>query len=223
MDKNYLEISARTVEEAVREALQQMGATKEDVEITVIKKGRAGILGLGTEEAVVGVQRVKPAAGHPKAVDSDDAVPVAIELISETLKIMGLQATVSAIPPASSEEPLAFDITGDDLGMLIGRRGQTLASFQFIIRLMVAHRLQSWIPLTIDVEGYKKRRMESLRVLALRMAEQVKRTKRSLTMEPMPADERRIVHIALADDPEVATISDGDGDERKVTLTLKKK
>lgn len=223
MDTNYLEISARTVDEAVEEALRQMGATKDEVEITVIKKGRAGILGLGTGEAVVGVQRVKPAAGNAETVDTDEAITVATELIADLLDVMGLQAAVSVIPSTSPEDPLSFDVKGEDLGVLIGRRGQTLASFQFMIRLMVAHRLQTWIPLNIDVEGYKRRRMESLRILAGRMAEQVKRTRRSLTMEPMPADERRIVHIALADDPEIATDSTGEGDERKVTLSLRLK
>lgn len=223
MDANYLEISARTVDEAVEEALRQLGATKDEVEITVIKKGRAGILGLGTGEAVVGVQRVKPAAGNTEPVNSEEAVTVATELIADLLDVMGLQAAVSVIPSTSPEDPLAFDIKGEDLGVLIGRRGQTLASFQFMIRLMVAHRLQTWIPLNIDIEGYKRRRVESLRILAGRMAEQVKRTRRSLTMEPMPADERRIVHIALADDPEIATDSTGEGDERKVTLSLRLK
>jgi len=223
VDKNYVEISARTVDEAVEQALQQMGASRDEIEVTVIRKGRSGILGLGTEEAMVGVQRIKPASGHPTPLDTQQASTVAAEIIEETLRVMGLSATVTPLPPTSDEEPLAFDVRGEDLGLLIGRRGQTLASFQFMIRLMVAHRLQSWIPLTIDVEGYKKRRMESLQALALRMAEQVKRTRRSLTMEPMPADERRIVHIALAEDPEVATQSTGEGEERKITLTLKKK
>ncbi len=222
MDKNYLEISARTVEEAVAQALQQMGAAEDEVEITVIKKGRSGILGLGTEEALVGVQRVKPASGHPIPVDDKEASTVAAQTIEETLKVMGLSATVKQVPQVSPDEPMGFDINGDDLGVLIGRRGQTLASFQFIIRLIVAHRLKSWLPLTIDIEGYKKRRIESLKALSLRMADQVRRTRRNLTMEPMPADERRIVHITLADDPDVSTESSGEGEERKVTLVLRK-
>lgn len=223
MESNYLEVSARTVEEAVEQALDRMGAAKDEVEITVIKKGRTGILGLGTEEAVVGIQRIRPSAGHPKTVDSSQVAKVATEVIEESLRLMDLEAKVSVVPAASEEDPLAFDIRGDDLGLLVGRRGQTLSSFQFLVRLMVAHRLQSWVPLTIDVEGYKGRRMESLRALAVRMAEQVKRTGRSLTMEPMPADERRTVHLALADDPDVTTQSTGEGEERKVTVALRKK
>jgi spoIIIJ-associated protein len=223
VDKNYLEISARTVEEATDEALKQMGATVDEVEITVIKKGRSGILGLGTEEAVVGVQRMKPAAGHPTRVDTDQAATVATEIIEQMLEAMGIQAGVHLLPQTSDEEPLSFDIKGEDLGMLIGRRGQSLAAFQFMARLIVAHKLQSWIPLAIDVEGYKARRLEALQTLALRMAEQVKRTQRTLMMEPMPADERRIVHLTLANDEGVTTQSTGEGEERKVSISLRKK
>ncbi|MBI2958080.1 MAG: protein jag [Chloroflexi bacterium] len=223
MEKNYLEISARTVDEAIEEALRKMGVTRDEVEITVLKKGRSGILGLGTEEAVVAVQRIRPEETHPGPADAAQTASVGTEIIQEALRLIGLQATVKAMPAESPEEPLSFDIEGDDLGILIGRRGQTLAAFQFLVRLMVAHRLQSWVPLTIDVEEYKKRRIASLRALALRMADQVKRTRRSLSMEPMPADERRIVHLTLAEDVDVTTQSSGEGEERKVTITLKTK
>ena len=223
MDKDYLEISARTVEEATEQALQQMGATKDEVEVEVIKKGRSGILGLGAEEAVVGVQRIKPATGHPKPVDKEQASAVATEVIQEMLRQLRLDASVTLLPQDTKEEPLSFDVKGEDMGVLIGRRGQSLASFQFLARLIVAHRLQSWIPIVIDVEGYKRRRLESLRSLTLRMAEQVKRTKRTLNMEPMPADERRTVHLTLADDPEVTTQSTGEGEERKVAIAPRTK
>ena len=223
MDKDYLEISARTVEEATEQALQQMGATKDEVEVEVIKKGRSGILGLGAEEAVVGVQRIKPATGHPKPVDREQASAVATEVIQEMLRQLRLDALVTLLPQDTKEEPLSFDVKGEDMGVLIGRRGQSLASFQFLARLIVAQRLQSWVPIVIDVEGYKRRRLESLRSLTLRMAEQVKRTKRTLNMEPMPADERRIVHLTLADDPEVTTQSTGEGEERKVAIAPRTK
>jgi len=223
LDKDYLEISARTVEEATEQALQQMGATKDEVEVEVIKKGRSGILGLGAEEAVVGVQRIKPATGHPKPVDREQASAVATEVIQEMLRQLRLDALVTLLPQDTKEEPLSFDVKGEDMGVLIGRRGQSLASFQFLARLIVAQRLQSWVPIVIDVEGYKRRRLESLRSLTLRMAEQVKRTKRTLNMEPMPADERRTVHLTLADDPEVTTQSTGEGEERKVAIAPRTK
>lgn len=229
MENGYVETSGRSVEEATEKALKQLGATRDEVEVSVIKKGRSGILGLGTEEAVVGVQRVVRAPinleaqeqAKPRA-DAADAAEVAATVIQDLLQLLRLEATVRKLEPASPDQPLSFDIKGDDLGLLIGRRGQTLADFQFIVRLIVAHKLQSWIPLTIDAEGYKKKRLESLTVLALRMADQVKATRRAITMEPMPPDERRAIHLALADSPDVTTQSFGEGDARKVSIILKK-
>jgi len=113
------------------------------------------------------------------------------------------------------------NIEGDDLGILIGRRGQTLASLEYIVRLMVAERLKAWLPLSVDVAGYKKRRRDSLQKLALRLAEQVKSKHRAITLEPMLASERRIIHLALANHPDVATHSTGEGEDRKVVILLK--
>jgi len=118
---------------------------------------------------------------------------------------------------------VALDIQGDDLGVLIGRRGQTLASLQFIVRIIVAERVGKWLPIAIDVSGYKEQRRESLRRLALNLADQVKSSKRTAVMEPMPADERRIVHLTLANHPDVTTQSTGEGEERKVTIQIKKR
>jgi spoIIIJ-associated protein len=107
------------------------------------------------------------------------------------------------------------------LGILIGRRGQTLASLEYITKLVVVGRLKAWIPLTVDVGGYKKHRRDSLQRLALYLAEQVKSRRHAITMEPMPADERRIVHLTLADDPDVTTQSIDEGEHRKVVILLR--
>lgn len=223
MENNYLETSARTVDEAVQEALRKLGASQDEVEVTVIKKGRTGILGLGTEEAVVGVQRIRPAVKPPEPAGEEETARVALGIIEDLLRLLRLKATAKVLKPAIPGEALAFDIQGEDLGLLIGRRGQTLADFQFIVRLLVAHKLQSWVPLSLDVEGYKKRRTDALRSLALRMAEQVRSTKRPVVMEPMPADERRTVHLALADHPEVTSQSTGEGESRQVTILLRQR
>ena len=114
--------------------------------------------------------------------------------------------------------PIAFDVKGDDLGILIGRRGQTLASLQYIIRLIVGHQTETWIPIDIDVEGYKQRRYKALQILAQRMAEQVEIRGVPFTLEPMPAYERRIIHLTLADHPGVTTESTGMGESRKVVI-----
>jgi spoIIIJ-associated protein len=112
-----------------------------------------------------------------------------------------------------------LDIHGEDLGLLIGRRGDTLASLQYMVNLIVSRKIKAQQLVGIDVEGYRRRREESLRGLALRMADRVRRTGRSVTLEPMPANERRIVHLTLADDPDVLTVSMGEGDSRKVAVT----
>ena len=135
--------------------------------------------------------------------------------------MLGLLGVPGKVEVLSNELPLALDIEGDDLGILIGRRGQTLASLEYITKLVVVGRLRAWIPLTVDVGGYKKRRRDSLQRLALYLAEQVKSRRRAITMEPMPADERRIVHLTLADDPDVTTHSIDEGEHRKVVILLR--
>jgi spoIIIJ-associated protein len=138
---------------------------------------------------------------------------------------MGVEASVTSQtkPPVEgggeASDVIALDVSGDDLGILIGRRGQTLSSLQYIVRLIVANQAKARVPVVIDVEGYKQRRYEALQALAHRMAEQVKARKRPFALEPMPAYERRIIHLALADDPDVATESVGDGEARKVVIT----
>jgi spoIIIJ-associated protein len=116
---------------------------------------------------------------------------------------------------------LQLNVKGDDLGILIGRRGQTLAALEYVTKLMVVQRLKTWLPLTVDVAGYKKHRRDSLQKLALYLAEQVKSRRRAVPMEPMPADERRIIHLALADHPDVSTESIGEGENRKVVISPK--
>jgi spoIIIJ-associated protein len=117
---------------------------------------------------------------------------------------------------------VGLNIEGDDLGILIGRRGQTMVALQYIIRLIMAHKMQVQMPIVLDVEGYKQRRCEGLRALALRLADQVKTRNVPFSMEPMPAFERRIIHVTLADNPDVLTESTGIGEARKVTIVPKK-
>ena len=117
---------------------------------------------------------------------------------------------------------IGLNIEGEDLGILIGRRGQTMVSLQYIVRLIMAHKMQVQMPIILDVEGYKQRRCEGLRILANRLAEQVKTRNTPFTMEPMPAFERRVIHLALSDHPDVITESIGIGESRKVVISPKK-
>jgi spoIIIJ-associated protein len=208
-----LEISAKTVEEAVALALEELGASPDEVEVVVLSEGKSGFLGIGGDEATVRVTRIQPEEEKQKAR------ALAKELLENLLSLMNISASVEE--KESHEEgatPIGFNIIGEDLGILIGRRGNTLASLQYIVFLMVSQQLKAHAPVSVDVEGYKERRKESLEHLSKRMAERVVATGQAVTMEPMPANERRIIHLALRDYPGVITESIGDGDDRKVTI-----
>jgi spoIIIJ-associated protein len=120
-----------------------------------------------------------------------------------------------------NERYLLLDVQGVELGALIGRRGETLESLQYLLRLMVNQRLRKWKNIIVDVEGYKERRVVHLKQLALRTATQVASTGRAVSLEPMPPNERRIIHIALRDHPDVYTESFGEGERRKVQIMAK--
>jgi spoIIIJ-associated protein len=207
------------VEEAIQKALEQLSVSREEVEVTVVKEGKPGILGLGGEKATV---RVRLLGMEPE--EKSEIAEVAKEALENLLVRLGVEASVvSEIKPpveegAEASELINLDVTGDDLGILIGRRGQTLAALQHMVRLIVAHQVKARVPIVIDVEGYKERRYSALQALAQRVAEQVKERKKPFTLEPMPAYERRIIHLTLADDPDVTTESTGVGEVRKVVI-----
>ena len=205
-----IEIAAATVEQATEKAEAQLGLSRDQFEVEVIREGKSGILGVGGKEALIRVT--------PLTLPEKDAVKEVTGILDTLLGLLGVPGKVEVL---SNELPLALDIEGDDLGILIGRRGQTLASLEYITKLVVVGRLRAWMPLTVDVGGYKKRRRDSLQRLALYLAEQVKSRRRAITMEPMPADERRIVHLTLADDPDVTTHSIDEGEHRKVVILLR--
>ncbi|MBI4497393.1 MAG: protein jag, partial [Chloroflexi bacterium] len=211
--------------EAVNLALRQLGANRAEVDIVVLSEGRSGIFGIGAEDARVRVTRLAPpvvVASLPASTEPE-AVTQAREIIERLLDAMHLDAEVMpteppphGVPPGV--EPLAFDIQGEDLGVLIGRRGQTLAALQYLVNLMASRVLPEKSFVVLDVEGYRRRRYDTLHALAQRMAERVRATGQSITLEPMPPAERRIVHVALHDHPDVTTQSIGEGESRKVAI-----
>ena len=215
-----LEISAKNVDEATRMALEQLGVSRDQVEITVIKKGKSGVLGVGAEDARIKVALLEDEEEPLSSVDGAEAARM---VLSETLRLMGITATVDVSRSSDPNEPVTLNIEGDDLGVLIGRRGQALSSLQYLVRLIVAEKLKKWVSINVDVDWYKKRHYESLKKLAFRLAEQVARRRRAVTMEPMPPDERRIIHITLADNPDVKTESTGEGEGRRVVIQTRKR
>jgi len=241
-----VEVSARTVDEAIAEALKRLGVERDQVEVEVIRQGSRGLLGLLAENAIVRVTVLRPepvpeaqesSVREPEArPDQGESAPpvqpegeVASELGTEVLQnlmdLMGLRAHVvpAAIERsvAYTSESLCLNVEGDGLGVLIGRRGETLRDLQYLTCLMVSRKLQHWPNLVVDVQHYKQRRERSLRDLAQRMADKVRESGQPVHLEPMPPNERRIVHLTLRDDPDVFTESYGQDERRKVVILPK--
>jgi spoIIIJ-associated protein len=227
-----VEASGKTVEEAIERALDELDAMRDEVEFEVLAEPKGGILGVGAADARVRVWRTGDDAaeegitGGEGALIEDDA-EMAAQMLDHLLELMGITADVSIRDAETPGDGLGMakavlDIEGDDLGLLIGRRGETLASLQYLLNLMVGRKLTEHATFTVDVEGYRRRREKQLNQLARRMADQVRRTRRPVTLEPMPPNERRIVHLTLAEDHEVETSSIGEGENRKVSISLKR-
>ena len=240
--------TGKNVEAAIEAGLAALGLRRDQVEVEVIHPGSRGLLGIGAQDARVRLipiqqkQAPEPQEQAPEPVEesppeeiaapeeepiatpaeAEEILAEAGELLQGLLDRMGIRAKVRGYQGEKQEEqqeaPLILNIEGDDLGILIGRRGDTLAALQYIVRLMVNHRRRRWVNIVVDVEEYKTRRERQLRQLALRMAERVVRTGKPVRLEPMPARERRIIHLALRDHPDVITQSIGEGEHRRVTI-----
>jgi spoIIIJ-associated protein len=205
-----IERTAKTPEEAIELALKELDVERSEVEIDVVSRGKSGILGIGGEDAKVRVTLLEVAP---------DVVRVTTEILQELIDRMGVSVVVNL--KHSEREDVGgpvFDIDGDDSGLLIGRRGETLRAFQSIVTFLASRRLEERVNILVDVAGYQERRRESLTTLANRVAQRVASTGRSITLEPMPPGERRIVHLALAEHPDVTTSSTGFGESRQVSI-----
>jgi len=231
-----LEVIAPTVEEAIERGATQLGLARQALEVEILDEGGRGLLGLTTRQARVrltvrggpaaSVGEEAPAAPPLSPEQEEETVDVACAIVQELLERMGVEGQVAAAwsDPEEPQAPrlLKVDVRGRDLSVLIGRRGETLASLQYITRLIVAKELDRMVPLVIDVEGYRARRERQLRQLARRMASQAMEYDRTMTLEPMPASERRIIHLELRDHEDVYTESIGEGEHRKVTIVPRK-
>jgi spoIIIJ-associated protein len=237
-----VEVSAKTVDEAIDIALEDLGLKRSEVEIEVLTPGKPGLFGLGGEQARVRVTALVEGARRPSEDEEDEVMPeealgerVEIKSLNseevqsahmflrELLALMEIGAEVAVREPETAADGLGratavLDVEGEDLGLLIGRRGSTLAALQYFVNVLVTRKMGSRVLVTVDVEHYHRRREDTLHGLARRMADRVRQSRRPITLEPMPAGERRIIHIALADDPSVVTASTGYGDGRKVVI-----
>ena len=220
-----IEISARTVAEAIQLALAQLGKDRDEVAIEVLEAGG------DDEEALVRVTVVDDdevtQVSQEQPTAENDVEKISRRILEELLERMDVQAYVTAVRTTvpgqrgDPEETITLHVEGADeeaMGLLIGRRGETLRSVQFMVNLLVSRKVQKWPQVVVDVGNYRQRRQESLEGLARRMAERVRQSGRPLTLEPMGAYERRIVHLALRGDPTVYTESSGEGENRKVVI-----
>ncbi len=217
-NRTFLEVIAPDIDEAVARALFELGVEQDEVDVEVLDAG----------DAQEGRQvRVRVSIRAVELQPADQTLLVARKTLQTLLEKMLVRARVNAYwgEAADPEEsrPLMLDVQGDDLGMLIGHKGETLAALQYIVRLIASKQLNQLTNIVVDVEGYKNRREHQLRQLAQRLAEQAVQRGRTISLEPMPANERRIVHLALRDHSEVTTESVGNGHLRKVTVIPKNK
>lgn len=232
-----IEAIGSSVEDAIARGLDALNATREQVTVEILDPGGAPAPGQRAREARVRLMlkpQLQPQAAEQKPAPVAPAIPeeevqrLAQQTLQEMLDKLQIKADVTVVRAEAADEqdeeegpPLMLDVRGNDLGVLIGRRGETLGALQYLTRLIVSNKAGRSVNLIVDVEGYKARRAQQLRQLALRMAERVATMRKPVVLEPMPASERRIIHLALRDHPVVTTESVGRDEARKVTIILK--
>jgi spoIIIJ-associated protein len=272
--RESLDVSAKTVEEAIQVGLKQLNLGRDQVEVEIVNEGKKGLFGLGAEDAVVRlkpkVQVAPPLPPFPEThpvvntpveteetfeavteesygLDEDvqaddeadfevkggaesgleaDVETLAKQYLENLLRLMDIRGQVTTrlgedLVDPGDEPPLVLDITGKDLGILIGRHSETLQAIQYMVRLMISKETRNWQRVVVDVESYRARRRSSLKQMALRMAERVASSGERVVMEAMPAYDRRIIHMTLRDHPDVVTRSVGRDANRKVTIVPK--
>lgn len=249
-EKTTLEIIAPTTEEAIAKGLDQLGLSNDAVDVEVLDSGSKGLLGLGSRLARVRltVKSEEKAAPLPSAVpeyeeeleeetgadfealnlseEDEKALKTTRSVVRELLERMRIKADIQVrfVEPSDENDQrvVMVDIRGNDLSILIGRQSETINALQYISSLIVCKELGYWVPIMIDVQGYRQRRERQLRQLGRKMAEQAIQTGRRQVLEPMPANERRLIHLELRNNPLVMTESVGEEPYRKITISLKK-
>ncbi|MBO5094042.1 MAG: protein jag [Lachnospiraceae bacterium] len=206
---DFIEVSAKTVDDAITEACQKFSVTSDKLEYEVVEEGSSGFLGIGAKNAVI------------RAKVKSSVKDIAKEFLDSVFEAMNLTVIVD-IKYDEIDNTMDIDLSGDEMGVLIGKRGQTLDSLQYLTSLVVNKDVENYIRVKVDTENYRKRRKDTLENLAKNIAFKVKRTKRPVSLEPMNPYERRIIHSALQGDRYVTTHSEGDEPFRRVVVTLKR-
>ena len=207
----YQEFTGKTLSDAVTNALIALETSRDNLEYEVIEKGSNGFLGIGAREAKI---RAKLKVLPKKSIEE-----VASDFLKSVFQAMNLEVKVII---NVHEDMMDVELSGDEMGILIGKRGQTLDSLQYLLSLVVNKESESYVKVKVDTENYRQRRRETLEGLAKNIAFKVKRTKRSVSLEPMNPFERRVIHSALQNDRYVTTKSEGEEPYRHVVVSLKK-
>lgn len=205
----FIEFSAKTVDDAVTAACQKFSVTSEKLEIEVVEEGKAGIFGLGAKPAIIKARVKATLVDNVKSFLNDVFAAMKVDILAE-------------VTYDEEERSIDINLVGENVGMLIGKRGQTLDSLQYLVSLVVNKETDNYIRVKVDTENYRERRKATLENLAKNMAHKVKRIRKSVSLEPMNPYERRIIHAALQDDKYVTTHSEGDEPYRRVVIAPKK-
>ena len=208
---DMITVTAKNLDEAILQASMQLGVSSDRLQYEVVEKGSAGILG--------GLIGAKPAVIRAKKIETID--DKATDFLKDVFGAMGLSVDVN-VKVNEEEKEMEINLSGDEMGILIGKRGQTLDSLQYLVSLVVNKESEDYLRVKLDTENYRERRKETLETLAKNIAYKVKRTRRSVSLEPMNPYERRIIHSALQNDKYVFTRSEGEEPFRHVVIALKK-
>ncbi len=206
---NVVEKSAKSIDEAVEQALKELGLKPEQVDVEVLEQPAKALFGfIGGRQAKVRVTARKV-----------DPVEVANDFLKQIFTTMKISVSVEKI---TTDDHVLFNLRGNDLGVLIGKHGQTLDALQYLVNLAANRDSMERVRVLLDVEDYRKRRADTLTQLALRLADKVKRRGEKVILEPMSSHERKIIHMALQNDQRIATFSEGEDPFRKVVIALKR-
>lgn len=206
---DFIEFSAKTVDDALTEALVKLEITSDQIEYEVIEKGSSGFLGIGSKPAII------------RAKKKFSLVGCVTEFLEDLFRAMGIVVRMD-VQYDEEDSSIDIDLSGENMGLLIGKRGQTLDSLQFLVGTMINNYSEKYIRVKLDTENYRKRRKETLENLAKNIAYKVKRTKHSVSLEPMNPYERRVIHATLQNDKYVSTYSEGEEPYRRVVVAIKK-
>ena len=206
---DFVQFSAKTVDDAITEACQKLSVTSDKLEYVVVEEGSSGFLGIGSKPAII------------KARVKSSLSDIAKNFLNEVFEAMNLTVVID-VKYDETERNMDIELSGDEMGVLIGKRGQTLDSLQYLTSLVVNKDVEEYIRVKVDTENYRQRRRDTLENLAKNISYKVKRTKRPVSLEPMNPYERRIIHSALQNDKFVTTHSEGEEPFRRVVVTLKK-